>query len=285
MIGIFALIAFGVGVSMMLSDGQDDAEQAEMVLDGVEEGNQSTLDTSDLLDFVDPIASGGEEDTGDFTGTDGDLVLVVESGNPVSEGDNSPLDASPYELDVDPDNFDVSVFGDSTPDVLVGGDGSDLLVGGDAADSVLGGGGNDYLYGGGGADSLDAGDGDDVINAIKNVYLNDGSESSSLDGGAGNDVLIGEEGDSLTGGEGRDFFNVFSDTSIDTAVATIEDFVVGSDTLLVELRDGQQGGELAYDLEKTNQGVSVSIGGIPVVLLKGVTSVDGLIIDARSVGH
>lgn len=83
-----------------------------------------------------------------------------------------------------------------------------LILGNDGVNSMAGAGGADTLAGFGGADALDGGSGDDQLN-----------------GGAGNDVL--------TGGSGSDQF-VFADALGAGNVDSVQDFVSGTDHLLLD---------------------------------------------------
>lgn len=121
-----------------------------------------------------------------------------------------------------------SLWGGSGRDIISGGDGNDFLDGEAGNDTLDGGFGNDTLIGGQGNDVLRGGNGDDI-----------------LDGGAGNDVLksyglfnsTGNEYDELTGGGGKDIFDLtdangsvayFNDDNLDASrgFALIKDFKI-----------------------------------------------------------
>lgn len=80
-------------------------------------------------------------------------------------------------------------------------------------DVVRGGGGNDTIDAGHGADSVDGGAGDDLIDT-RDVTRDlsrrgDAFEmADTVQGGGGNDTLAGDNGDTLTGGDGADLFRL-----------------------------------------------------------------------------
>ena len=98
------------------------------------------------------------------------------------------------------------------------GDNADNVLRGGAAENVLhGAGGNDTLFGFGGADRLYGGTGNDSLNG--------GLGADILSGGSGNDTLFLDEGDTATGGSGRDWFQAL------TGSFTITDFAKGVDQI------------------------------------------------------
>jgi VCBS repeat-containing protein len=109
-------------------------------------------------------------------------------------------------------NFDsragVTFNGTAGPDVHNGSRGHDKLSGGAGVDMLSGGEGNDQLEGGAEGDTLIGGDGDDTFS--------DTSGANSQDGGAGDDrfklVSSGNGVDTLTGGSGRDFYELTNTT-------------------------------------------------------------------------
>ena len=153
------------------------------------------------------------------------------------------------------------VLGGGGTDLVDGAEGRDLLYGGAGDDTVAGGDGNDLLFGSSGTDSLRGGDGNDTIVGLEYDEISDDLATTApvlqsdiraafgnlvtqaqldrvsaavtsgsagergadvLEGGLGNDLLIGDEGDTLTGGEGTDGFGV-NYSAGDTAT-TITDF-------------------------------------------------------------
>jgi Ca2+-binding RTX toxin-like protein len=79
-------------------------------------------------------------------------------------------------------------------------------INGEGDDLVEGGGGNDVIITGNGEDTVSKGRGSDLIIGV------DGADQlgqpDQLSGGYGSDSLWGDDGDTLTGGEGTDFFDV-----------------------------------------------------------------------------
>ncbi|GAB5447433.1 calcium-binding protein [Gymnodinialimonas sp.] len=292
MIGILALLAMGIGVSFMLPDGaEDDAQVPDGNLEPDDDflkhhGSSGSPDQTDLLDFVPP---GFDEEFTENAPADLDLEPAVPDLvdlNAEGEEFNQPRASNaPYENDFDLSAFVKVEFAEDIDNNIAGTEGSDLLVGGYSSDLVNGGAGSDFLFGGQGSDTLWGGEGDDLVVAVANPFLGDEAAASELHGGEGNDTLIGENDDLLVGGEGIDFFHVFSGDGEPGAISHIFDFDASTESLLVEIRDDQMGGDLDFDLRQVEAGVEVIVNGIPVVFLEGVEDVSELNIQARSVGY
>lgn len=101
-------------------------------------------------------------------------------------------------------------------DNVIGGRGDDTVDAGDGDDAVSGGDGNDTLIGGEGADTLSGGNGSD-----------------QLTGGLGNDQLEVGAGDTASGDDGDDIFNVDPDdmTGANSVIDGGENGETGGDTL------------------------------------------------------
>lgn len=106
-----------------------------------------------------------------------------------------------------------SIDGNAGRDALIGGSGDDQLTGRGGADRLFGGAGDDVMDGGSGddlfddisgADSFVGGAGDDVILAIDSAL----GAADVIDGGSGDDRFWGDDGDTMTGGDGVDRFMV-----------------------------------------------------------------------------
>ena len=179
------------------------------------------------------------------------------------------------------------IYGDSGNDSLISGAGLDFMYGGEGNDTLdATGEGDDNLFGGFGDDVY-------VVSRISNKVVegpNQGidtirsSSSQTLDanvenlvltkafdltgtgnnlnnqitGNSGNNILIGRGGnDTLTGGVGNDRF-VFDRALPDAGVDTINDFVVGSEQILIDksvfsaLETSSGGALLATDFRLIN---------------------------------
>jgi Ca2+-binding RTX toxin-like protein len=142
---------------------------------------------------------------------------------------------------------DDTLFGDAGNDVLSGGAGNDGLAGGSGDDTLAGEAGNDTLYGDAGNDVLSGGDGADVLSggagddtlssftdhASGNASLSAIDGADSLFGGAGNDDLIFGHGDSATGGDGADIFEMDLRWADGNELAQINDYVAGTDEIVL----------------------------------------------------
>lgn len=115
--------------------------------------------------------------------------------------------------------------GNLLTNTITGNAAANVLSGLDGNDTINGAGGNDTLDGGNGSDTLDGGVGDD--------QLFGGAASDTLKGSAGIDLLVGGAGkDTLTGGADADTFRfLWADTTLNTNLDRITDFVSGTDKI------------------------------------------------------
>lgn len=292
MFGILALLAMGFGLSLMLPDGSEDGDLVnddDPTFDDLIIESDSATDLISQIDAADPQDNTIEGPI--VVEVPGEVSLQTVSPNlDQLAGDNegnsqSGTPNAPYENDFDLSAFEKVEFAGEVDSEIVGTELDDLLVGGRGSNLVAGGAGDDCLYGGNGSDTLVGDDGNDLIVAVANPFLADEAAASELHGGDGNDTLIGEDGDHLIGGSGVDSFSVFSDNRIEESVAIISDFDASSESLLIEVRDGQLGGEIEFDVQSTDSGVEVVVNGIPVVLLENIEQTSNMNITVRSVGY
>jgi Ca2+-binding RTX toxin-like protein len=104
--------------------------------------------------------------------------------------------------------------------------GGQTINGTSAPETLTGGAGNDTINGGAGSDRLFGRDGNDTLAG--------GTEADNMFGENGNDWLDGDAGqDRLTGGAGADSF-VFNDALASANADYVNDFVSGSDRLLLD---------------------------------------------------
>lgn len=283
----------GVGIAFLLPDG-DDISVGESRLDPADEGFDLELgEDTDFLSELDGIL----EDSLAHIETDGGELGESETNEDhgllgVSENDPSTLISvdtvaphSPYQNDFELASFSEVVFSDDDGNCVLGSESDDLLVGGAGDDHIEGDSGDDYLFGGNGSDTLIGGAGNDLIVASMDPFWADTARYSEISGGAGNDTLIGEGNDYLEGGAGIDEFRVFVDTESDQAVAHVSDFDASTESLLIEVRDGNMGGEVDFEIQEVENGLEVLVLGTGVVFLEGVEQVSGLNIVVRSVGY
>lgn len=209
----------------------------------------------------DILLGGSGRDT--VEGLGGNDVIAGEFGNDNLTGD---------------DGNDI-VLGGSGNDAVDGAQGRDLLIGGAGNDTLTGGSGNDLLFGSSGSDVLRGDEGDDTLFGLEYdriagdlagsaTLLRDELRSgfgntvsaAELDrvaggvtsgdiaergpdqllGGLGRDVLLGDDGDVMTGGEGVDAFGL--DWRTGNAISQLEDFdyLTENLTLLLDNPDTAQ---------------------------------------------
>ena len=130
------------------------------------------------------------------------------------------------------------LWGDMGDDKLSGNKGNDTLTGGAGEDTLVGNRGDDGLYGNDGNDHLDGGSGEDVLfGGNGNDHLEGGSDDvrDFLKGGRGDDLLIAQEADVLTGGDGSDTFSIDASAGAFDNSAQIIDFNENEDQIEIVL--------------------------------------------------
>ena len=205
-----------------------------------------------------------------------------------------------------------TITGGTGNDSIVGEGDGDLLWGGESNDTLLGFTGNDTLFGGVGDDSLDGGFGSDsLVDGIgRNTLIGGGGADSlaaldeyttragaanadTLNGGSEGDVLVGDNGDVLTGGSGVDAFGVQVTKAAGAAlltenVVTVTDFTA-NETLQVLLTnaDGSSadltGASLQLVADGANTNILVSFGGGPGTLVATLQNITPTQITAGSI--
>lgn len=311
MLSILPLLLVGLGLSFFVDNDDDSGAQPTTPEPG---GGTGDGPEDDLLTFVQGIELGvltGDGDTvdGPIDGTEGDDTITGAAGGDVLNGAGGN-DQVVGDLGQD------TITGGLGNDTLDGGGGADAIDGGPGADQIVGGSGNDSLFGADGADTVVGGAGNDVLDGTQGDLFQPTSPTDSidpdnpaddertmdlegpiveppapatgdqvLDGGAGNDTLIGDNADSLTGGEGADSF-LLESSSVDPTAGSvvITDFDPLLDALTLGL-DGFQEGDpaqdgFAYDVETRDladdSGMEVLVQGVVVATLAGISESDGI---------
>lgn len=295
--------------SLFISGGNDDdaaqtppddqaPEQATNTVNGTDEdeilrgsGAEDVIDGAGGDDLL--FGNGGNDtmsggDGSDFIdGGNGDDVLHGDAGDDVVAGGNG----------------NDSMSGDVGDDILTGGAGDDTVNGDSGDDLVVGSTGADQLYGGLGDDVLDgasptggqsladafSGDiEDEFVNAAQGRYGEDATTADvnrfirdfasddgdpapdALYGGAGEDWLIGDNGDTLTGGEDQDYFSV--DWVSGNDAVTITDFnPVAEDFSVLVDANGETMPEFGIRDAADGSGVEVVVDGEVVATMAEAT--------------
>ena len=239
-----------------LSASQNIATPASDVLSGTD--IDDVIDAMDGDDQVngyagDDLLSGGRGDD-QMLGGDGNDKLIGESGQDDLHGgfgdDHIDGGDDADELWGHMDND--TLFGNAGNDNLTGGAGEDVLFGNDGNDGLHGNDGNDSLAGGAGEDVLFGGNGDD--------YIEGGSDTvrGLLNGGRGDDLLVAQQGDVLTGGEGLDTFAIDTSAGVFAQSAQIIDFNANDDQIEIMLDENSfDQGMKNIHIETNNDGLSV----------------------------
>ena len=230
-----------------LSASQNIATPASDVLSRTD--NDDVIDAMDGDDQVngyagdDPLSGGRGDDQ--MLGGDGNDTLIGEGGQDDLHGGfgDDHIDGG--------DNAD-ELWGHMGNDTLTGGGGEDVLFGNDGNDGLHGNDGNDSLAGGAGEDVLFGGNGDD--------YIEGGSDTDRdfLNGGRGDDLLVAQQGDVLTGGEGLDTFAIDTSAGVFAQSAQIIDFNANDDHFEIMLDENSfDQGMKNIHIETNNDGLSV----------------------------
>lgn len=207
------------------------------------------------LALNDTLVGGDGNDT--LGGGDGNDTLYAASERQIGP-DIFAGDVSANTNYLDSGQGDDQLFGSVGNDFLFGGDGKDTISSSFGNDYANGGNGNDSIDGWFDDDTLIGGAGDDGLSDGSyrtgggNDYLDGGSGNDTLNSGAGNDTLIGGDGndnltaagfiptggptnrpggsygidetDRLTGGRGKDTFNLGGLNASGTLTVYYEDF-------------------------------------------------------------
>ena len=215
----------------------------------------------------------GTEKDDELTGGVGIDVIDGKAGNDLINGDKG----------------DDNLLGGKGDDTVYGGEGNDVIKLGDGNDRSSAGGigslthdedlGDDTIYGGAGNDDitdasgknmLDGGDGNDKLNAIDDRT----GQADTVMGGKGSDILMGDDGDTLTGSEGNDEFKIYHEKD-DTAVV-IEDFDPTNEIikLVATKADGTPytSDDVTIETDKDAKVTTIFVDGQEAIKLKGVTS-------------
>ena len=225
-------------------------------------GGSDFLEGSDAADTLD----GGSGDDAIYALGGNDQVQGGTGNDRIFLGDGDDL-SGPLDLDAlaalneaGLENMNFADFLDD-PDRLTAGD--DLIRGGAGQDAIIDLRGSNQLFGDTGGDALVALD-------------RQGSNApDTLDGGFGPDTLIGDDGDVMIGGAGRDTFVVEHIVAEAQEVVRIEDFDPDFDLLDVFI-DGPNPDDniVEFDFDPETALVRAWVAGQQVAVLAGLTAAD-----------
>ncbi|MBO9408125.1 hypothetical protein J7399_11845 [Shimia sp. R9_1] len=269
---MLSLLLVGLAAGGLISD-DDDGEIGMIESEG--EGDEAVSDT--LIGVTEGEDKG---ETGLLReGNDSDNAISGTSGHDIlsGEGGNDTLDGGQGRDYLFGFTGDDTLRGDLDDDVLAGGEGNDLLSGGGGNDTLRGYSGNDTLNGGAGNDLLIGADISNREIEIGDVYRDRAAsgpiefeeptekEANVLNGGGGNDEILLGEGDTATGGEGKDLFQIGQ--WIDEDAPLITDFDANEDVLSVLYEDDQPSPTIT--LERTGGETQVLANGVVMARIAG----------------
>lgn len=165
--------------------------------------------------------------------------------------------------------------GGTGEDYIDGGHGNDAITGNEGNDTLRGNLGADWLIDTRGADSMHGGWGDDLLIAVDET---DSNHADHLDGSAGEDELVGDDGDTMTGGADADGFAIFWQPGDDPV--TITDFGLINENLTTPSQEYldiyvpsiPEGA--SFELVEDSAGSLVQLGGETLAVIEGLSPAD-----------
>ncbi len=319
------IVAGDTALHVLFGDGSDTVDMSADAANGVTPpeiyefaSNEYGFEAQDTDRYRTPNPDLSHVDTGvgDDDITLGARATVVNSGAG-SDHITASTDTSAYiYAEQGDDLIDLRAAGASSHILVLGGEGSDTFLGSagddtyfggrtdvpDSGDIIYGLDGNDALMGGVGLDVIYGGEGNDTLGGNRSFFVSppsggsgfpwidatsyDDGAADTLIGGAGNDVLRGDAQDVMTGGSGRDSFEVYWEPNVGAANehAVVTDFEVGVDHLHITVHVDDFVGfwledEIPFDLTEVDGNTQVSLQGQMLVELQGVTGVSSSDID------
>lgn len=194
------------------SDHENDDENRDDTDQETGEGEEIQVDAPDQV----TMGTNGDDTIRGTDGTDSVFGLAGEDNIYLGDGDDMGT-ISPEAEDAMWNATTAEEFIDAYENSgffgAVGGTGDDYIDGGHGNDAITGSQGDDVLRGNLGADTLIDFEGS---NELYGGYGNDALIATDtdhapdlLDGGANDDYLYGNDGDTMTGGTGSDFFSIW----------------------------------------------------------------------------
>ncbi|ASM72078.1 MULTISPECIES: calcium-binding protein [Roseobacteraceae] len=238
MLALFFLPAV-LALGFFIADGNDDSgDAAEDVPEPSPERDLDLLEESETSGGV----FEGTQNAELMVGTDAGSTISGFDGDDIikANGGDDTIDAGQGDDTVEASDGNDSVTGGKGDDSVSLGEGDDkygenvwtledqLPMAGD--DTVSGGAGADTLVDSQGSNVLHGGTGRDFIDA-RDYGENPGNDT--VDGGWGSDTLLIDDGDTATGGNGADYFDLWVKEDRIGEAVTITDFDPDEDALTI----------------------------------------------------
>ncbi|MGC1495521.1 MAG: hypothetical protein WA790_06915 [Sulfitobacter sp.] len=278
MLGLFILPALlGIGLIWNLTDDDDD---------------EAPVPEPEVVDVPD--------DADLFQGTaQSETINARDAGGEILAGGGNDIINGSDEVDIiNGERGNDVIFANGGDDVVAGGQGDDRIFLGDGDDEsssdeddiahlagndfIRGGAGNDFIMDALGSNTVFGDLGSDSISVVDGLssvgIIDPNADFGSADfasGGFGNDEVFGDDGDTLTGGQGEDVFGVVSDLTRAQENVEITDFNTSDDTLAVVVVDGDPDDNIVtFNYDETRGGVIARAGDTEVAVLQGLTEAD-----------
>ncbi len=305
---LLLLVPLALG-GLLIGGGKDDDETSEPEAEAENETEAETVNGTDANDIFRGTSEAESFDGGAgndlLFGRNGADTLAGGAGQDLIDGGNGNdvLTGGPGYDWLAGGNGNDSLDGGAGIDILAGGAGDDTLLGGTGDDILLGSTGADQMFGGEGNDLLDGvsptegqslaqafdvdergeltqaietnfgtnATEDDINRFMRDLSSQDGTDApDALYGGAGEDILIGNDGDTLTGGADEDLFILPWQAGNDPV--TITDYDTAGESVYVQIEgDIETPYEFGLRDAADGSGVEVVLEGDTVAMLSGVT--------------
>ncbi|MCX7558533.1 calcium-binding protein [Sulfitobacter sp. F26204] len=150
--------------------------------------------------------------------------------------------------------------------------GDDFIRGGDGADTLIDTQGNNHIHGDLGPDTIITIDG---LQDDGTLDPKDAGTPDTVHAGYGNDTLIGDDGDILTGGEGKDSFVVATALQTPGAPVVVTDFDLRDDLFsLVFMEQAPVDPTVRFTFDPQSGLIHAAVDNQDVATLSGLTAAD-----------
>lgn len=242
-------------------------------------GSGSDDEDTETLNATSDNITGTPDDDTIYTEGGDDFVLGLAGNDTIGLGQgNDTANGGEGEDTIYGGQGNDDVVGGPDDDRIFLGDGSDDHVGDDMEtdhagdDLIRGGDGADFIFDVVGANTVYGELGADFIVTLDEPGTADAPDSAF--GGFGSDIMLGDDGDTLEGGDGVDSFGVFSDETGD-AVTVITDFAADEGLILqFDRSEFDEYDDTDVTTQVSGDDLRILVDGRDVALLRDVASIN-----------